>query len=284
MTALATTTPADVMRRHPCYNNEAHDRVGRMHLAVAPRCNIQCDFCERRTCANLTMQHPGWTATVLSPVAALEHARSVMRRADGRDIVIGVAGPGDPLANDETFETLAAVHREYPDVLKCASTNGLLLEDRLQDLLYAGLQAITVTVNAPDADVGRHVYSRVRYRGRTHRGEAAAALLIEKQLRGIEAALAAGLAVKVNTVLIPGVNDHHLVRLAERVRNLGVRMMNVMPLLPAGRMKHLRPPTCEELRAARRECEAVLPQFRRCEQCRADIVYLPSKARRATPV
>ena len=270
-------TAADVMRRHPCFNDEAHDRVGRMHLAVAPRCSIQCNFCERRFCAGLTMQHPGWTAKVLSPAEAVEHVRSVMCSRPGRDPVIGVAGPGDPLENPETFETLDAVHREYPEVLKCASTNGLLLEEKLPQILDVGLAALTVTVNAPDGAVGRHVYSWVRYRGKVYQGREAAEVLITKQFRGIRAAVDAGLAVKVNTVLIPGVNDRHMVRLAHRLREADVGLMNIMPLLPSGKMKSRRSPTCEELTKARRDCERIIPQFRQCEQCRADVVYLPSE-------
>jgi len=206
-----------------------------------------------------------------------------MDSRDERGLVIGVAGPGDPLANPETFETLAAVHREYPRVLKCLSTNGLLLADMLPDILDTGLSAITVTVNAPDERVGEHVYSSVRYRGVTYRSRDAARILIENQLRGIANAIAAGLAVKVNTVLVPGVNDRHLARLAHRLRALGVRLMNIMPLLPAGQMRGLRAPTCEELQQARLDCETVIPQFRECEQCRADEIHLPERGQPIAP-
>ena len=44
--------------------------------------------------------------------------------------VVGIAGPGEPLANEETFETLRRLHEQYPDVIKCISTNGLLLRKR----------------------------------------------------------------------------------------------------------------------------------------------------------
>ena len=109
-------------------------------------------------------------------------------------------------------------------------------------------------------------------------GQEAAELLIAKQLCGIQAALDAGLALKVNTVLIPGVNDQHVVRLARRMGDMGVHLMNIMPLIPAGKMKGHRAPTCDELIQARLDCEASVPQFRRCEQCRADVVRFPSRA------
>jgi len=269
------TTQMDTMPRHPCFNGEAHDRVGRVHLPVAPRCNIQCNFCERKVCASITMQHPGWTTKILSVGEAVDLVRSIMCSRAAEDFVVGIAGPGDPLANEETFEALELLHHQYPELLKCISTNGLILEDRLPQVLEVGIRALTVTVNAPDSSVGKDIYSWVKYQGTIYRGEEAAALLITKQFSGIRKALDAGLSVKVNTVLIPGVNDQHIVKLAFRLRQAGVKLMNIMPLIPSGKMKNHPPPTCDELRKARRDCEEIIPQFYRCEQCRADVVYLP---------
>ena len=269
------TTQMDTMRRHPCFNGEAHDRVGRVHLPVAPRCNIQCNFCERNVCASVAMQHPGWTAKILSVGEAVELVQSIMCSRAAEDFVVGVAGPGDPLANEETFEALRLLHHEYPGILKCISTNGLLLEDRLPQVLEVGIGALTVTVNAPDSSVGKDIYSWAKYQGTIYRGEEAATLLITKQFSSIRKALDAGLSVKVNTVFIPGINDRRMVKLALCLREAGVRLMNIMPLIPSGKMKNYRAPTCDELRETRRDCQEIIPQFYRCEQCRADVVYLP---------
>ena len=275
VSAVRTLLPAEVAQRHPCFDAQAHDRVGRVHLPVAPRCNIHCAFCEHKICASITMQHPGWAQRLLPPADAVELVRRLVRQHPGEHFVVGVAGPGDPLVNDETFEALGQVHREFPDLMKCLSTNGLLLEQKLPQILGVGVTALTVTVNAPDASVGQQIYAWVRHEGRIYRGVEAAELLIASQLRGIRAALAAGLALKVNTVLIPGVNDQHLIRLARCLKDIGVPLMNIMPLIPAGRMRDRRAPGCEELSKARSDCEEILPQFRRCMQCRADVVVFP---------
>jgi len=274
---LSALSPLEVMQGHPCFNEEAHDRVGRVHLPVAPRCNIQCAFCERRICANLTMQHPGWAERLLTPGEAVELVRDLVRSHPGEPFVAGIAGPGEPLYNAETFEALSLVQREFPALPRCLSTNGLLLEEKLPQILEVGVRSLTVTVNAPDADVGQRIYTRVSRGGRTYRGREAAEVLVAAQLRGIGAALAAGLAVKVNTVLIPGVNDEHVARLAQRLKKLGVHLMNIMPLIPSGQMKDLRAPTCEELHKAQRECEEAMPQFRRCQHCSADVVCFPRR-------
>ncbi len=155
------------------------------------------------------------------------------------------------------------------------STNGLALEDRLPQILEVGIRALTVTVNAPGSDIGKHIYSWVRYRGRIYQGQEAGQVLLASQLCGIKKALDVGLSLKVNTVLIPEVNDRHMVELALRLRETGVRLMNIMPLIPSGKMKNHRAPTCDELRETRRDCEKIVPQFYRCKQCRADVVYLP---------
>jgi nitrogen fixation protein NifB len=134
---------------------------------------------------------------------------------------------------------------------------------------------LTVTVNAVDSAIGQHIYAWVRQQGTLYRGREAAEILIASQTRGIQAALDAGLAVKVNTVLIPGVNDRHLDKMARYLKKLGVHLMNIMPLIPGGQMRDRRPPSCNELRKARADCEQVIPQFRRCEQCRADVIRFP---------
>jgi nitrogen fixation protein NifB len=151
----------------------------------------------------------------------------------------------------------------------------LLLEDSLETMADAGVGALTVTVNASDSRVGKRIYSWVKYLGTIYRGEEAAALLVTKQMSGIRKAIAAGFSLKVNTVLIPGVNDEDMPRLAWRLREAGVKLMNIMPLIPSCRMKDYPAPTCDELQKTRRECEQIVPQFHRCEQCRADVVYLP---------
>ncbi len=41
------------LQNHPCYNKAASANWGRLHLPVAPNCNIQCNYCNRKyDCAN----------------------------------------------------------------------------------------------------------------------------------------------------------------------------------------------------------------------------------------
>ena len=109
------------------------------------------------------------------------------------------------------------------------------------------------------------------------RGVEGAALLIGRQLEGIAAASEAGIAVKVNTVLIPSINDGEIGPVAQAARERGAVIQNVMPLIPLGRFRHLQAPRIEELQTARSAGIAFLPQFRLCQQCRADAVGVPGE-------
>ena len=172
------------------------------------------------------------------------------------------------------------MHREFPSLLLCVSSNGLLLRQCLPELTRVGVRAVTVTMSALDPQVGQAIYAWVRHDGIVYWGAEAAELMVRSQLAGIEAALAAGLAVKVNSVLIPGLNDDHLPALARCLQEVGVPLMNIMPLIPAGLMRSQRAPTCEELRAARERWGRYVAQFRRCEHCRADVVHIPGVDKR----
>ncbi len=102
-------------------------------------------------------------------------------------------------------------------------------------------------------------------------------MLLEKQLEGIAGAVARGMLVKVNHVYIPGVNDHETLPLAVKARELGARMMNILPLIPLGRFRDQAPPPDAVMELVRNQAELILSQARHCRQCRADAVGLVGK-------
>ena len=161
---------------HPCYDKKAQHKYGRVHLAVAPKCNIQCNFCVREfDCVNES--RPGVTSKVLAPQEALEKTRQIL--ADYPFIkVVAIAGPGDPLANDATFETFELIRKEFPEITLCMSTNGLLLTEKLQDMLRVGVSTLTVTVNAIDPEIQAKIVDHIVYHGKVYRGIEAAQIQI----------------------------------------------------------------------------------------------------------
>jgi nitrogen fixation protein NifB len=270
-------SPCQMLKRksdHPCFGGD-HNANGRIHLPVAPGCNIKCGFCERRfDCANES--RPGVTSRVLTPSEGLERVNLVLRHPEvGKKLkVVGIAGPGDPLANPRTFETFRLIRAAHPEMTLCLSTNGLLLPEKIAEIVELGVHSLTVTINALTPEAGARVYEWIHWRGERLAGEEAAALLLHQQLAGVERAVAAGLLVKINTVYIPGVNDHETVPIALKARELGATMMNILPLIPVGRFAGFPPTSTTVLELIRNQAESILSQARHCKQCRADAVGL----------
>lgn len=272
---MATGCPMMKMKRetdHPCFGGD-HSRAGRIHLPVAPGCNIKCGFCERKfDCANES--RPGVTSKVLTPEQAVKRVELVklhMEKQGGAQLkVVGIAGPGDPLANPKTFETFKQVREAFPDMTLCLSTNGLRLPEKIDQILEADVHSLTVTINALTPETGARVYEWINYAGTKIRGKEAAEILLMQQLKGVEMAVKAGLMVKVNHVYIPGFNDHETLDLAVKVRELGAEMMNIMPVIPVGIFKDVEPPSEATMEIIRNQAELILSQARHCKQCRAD--------------
>jgi len=259
---------------HPCFGGN-HHKNGRMHLAVAPKCNIKCGYCTRKhDCANES--RPGVTSRLLTPDEAIVKVREVMASPVVGPIikVIGIAGPGDPLANEETFETFARVKDEFPHLMLCLSTNGLLLPESIDRLYELGLHSLTVTINAVDPEVGAQIYRSVIYHGKHYSGVEGAEILINNQFEGLKRAGELGLTIKVNSVLVPGINEGQIPLIAKRVKELGAFVMNIMPLIPQADFAHIEQPSEEVLGAMRKSNETIIGQFAHCKQCRADAIGL----------
>lgn len=266
------------MAEHPCYGHaDAYHRCARLHLPVAPRCNLSCRYCVRDfDCVNES--RPGVCSRLLTPAEALRRTERVV--AEHRDIaVVGIAGPGDALENEETFETLRLVHGRFPELLICLSTNGLLLPERLDDLRAVGVDAVTVTINAVTPATAARIYAHVIHGGRRHQGPAAMSLLLRNQLEGVRGAVRSGMAVKVNSVFIPSLNDGEIPEIASTVAALGATVLNVIPVIPLGELASCAPPSGEALRAVQAACAKSIPVFTNCRRCRADAVGLLGKGR-----
>jgi nitrogen fixation protein NifB len=186
--------------------------------------------------------------------------------------VIGIAGPGEPLANPETFEALRLVHEEFPHLIMCISTNGLMLPEYIEELAKYDVGNITVTLNAVDPAVGEKIYAWVDYKGKRYHGREATELLLSQQLRGIEMAVAKKIFVKINTVYVPGINDEHIPEIAKKVGEMGAFTFNVIPVIPQYKFAHITPPTPKEKREMQDQCAPYIKQMRHCARCRADAI------------
>ena len=258
------------IREHPCFSERACHAFGRAHVPVAPKCNIQCNYCIRDyDCVNES--RPGVTSKVLSPEEAVELVRKAIEKFPYIK-VIGIAGPGEPLANEGTFETLRRLQEEFPNVIKCLSTNGLLLPEKIDLLKKYDVGNVTVTLNAVDPEIGAKIYEFVIYNGKKYTGVEGARILLENQLKGIEMAIERHMIVKINTVYIPGINEDHIPEIARKVGEMGVYNFNLIPLIAQYKFADIAPPTPEMKRKMQDECEKYVRQMRHCQRCRSDAV------------
>jgi nitrogen fixation protein NifB len=258
------------IREHPCFSEKACHAFGRCHVPVAPKCNIQCNYCIRDfDCVNES--RPGVTSKVLNAQEAVALVRDAIQKFPYIK-VIGIAGPGEPLANEDTFETLRLLKEEFPNVIKCLSTNGLLLPEKIDLLHTYDVGNVTVTLNAIDPEIGAKIYQFIDYKGKRYEGIEGAKILLKNQLEGIRMAVERKMIVKINTVYIPGINDEHIPEIAKKVGEMGVYNFNVIPLIAQYKFSHITPPTPEMKVKMQDECAKYVRQMRHCQRCRADAV------------
>jgi len=261
------------LTNHPCFNAKIRGKFGRVHLPVAPRCNIQCNYCDRKyDCVNES--RPGVTSAVLTPHQAMAYLDFVFEKVKNISVV-GIAGPGDPFANpEETMETLRLVRKKYPEIMLCLATNGLGLEPYIDELAQIGVSHVTVTLNAIDHDIGAKIYSYIRYGKRVLAPKTGIKILLEKQLEAIAGLKEKGITTKVNTIILPGINEDHIEEVAKKMGELKVDILNCVSFYSnkGSAFANLGEPPKEVVRKIRKKAAQYIPQMYHCARCRADAI------------
>jgi len=260
---------------HPCFDIEAKHKNARVHLPVAPKCNIQCNYCNRKfDCVNES--RPGVTSSVLSPYQAVEYLKELTKHIENIS-VIGIAGPGYPFANaEETLETMRLTKQAFPEKIFCLSTNGLNLKPYIDEIAELGVTHVTITINAVDPDITAKVYAWVRHEKKIYRGREGAEFLMNRQLECIPLLKAKGITVKINTIIIPGVNEDHIEEVAKTVAALGADVMNCIPLIPTKEtpFEVLEEPSKTSIFKVRTLAQEHIKMMTHCSRCRADAAGL----------
>ena len=259
---------------HPCFGGHKNN-TGRIHLPVSPGCNIACRFCDR--VINDTEDRPGVTSKVITPEESIDILEKALKICP-EITVAGIAGPGDTLASDYALETFRKVKEKFPDIIKCMSTNGLLLYEKADEVIDIGIDSLTVTVNAVNPEIEAKLNKYIIYHGKRYDGVEGAEILIENQLKGIEKVSSAGITVKINTVLVPEINGEHIEEIAKTVSEAGASIYNIIPLIPQFELSDMKAPTCKQIDEARTKASKYVDVFRHCQHCRADAVGVPGKS------
>ncbi|WP_321492121.1 nitrogenase cofactor biosynthesis protein NifB [uncultured Desulfobacter sp.] len=260
---------------HPCFNKKSCKDFGRVHLPVAPACNIQCNFCNRKfDCVNES--RPGVSSSLLTPDQAMAYLAEVVE-AKPNTSVVGIAGPGDPFANaGKTMETLTRVRAAYPEMLLCVATNGLNIHPYLDELKAVNTTHISITINAVDPEIGAKMYSWVRDGKRSIGPAQGAKLILERQFAAVKGLKERDIMVKVNSILLPGINDEHMVDVAKKMGEMDVDIFNIMPYFPTkdSNFEDMPEPSKDQLKELRKAAQVFVPQMTHCKRCRADAVGL----------
>jgi len=260
---------------HPCMGGTAHQNYGRLHLPVSPACNIQCRFCKHGL--NKTEVRPGVSSVILKPEEAVETVAKALELCPQLSVV-GIAGPGDTLATDRALETFRRVRKVYPQLLSCLSTNGLRLPEKADEIADMGIETVTVTVNAVDPDILTRICAWVTdENGNRLEGTQGCRKLIQAQLEGIRKLHSRGVFIKINSVLVPGINDTHIEEIARVTKEAGASLMNIIPLLPQEELADVPEPDCALLERTRAQAGKYLEIFTHCKRCRADACGIPGK-------
>lgn len=210
----------------------------------------------------------------MTPKEAVD--RTIMEiKKDSRIRIVAVSGPGEPLANPETFATLEKIRKFRKDIHFCLSTNGTMLADHVQWLVDVGFKTLTVSMSTAKAETASKIYEWASFNERKLTGIQMGSKVVGEQLRGISVAARKGLFIKVNSILIPSINDQDIIPLAKKIVKLGASLHNIVPLVPNAGFANHSPPKNSELEALRAEAEKFIDQFRHCKQCRSDVVGIP---------
>lgn len=269
-----SNTYKDLQNSHPCFGGQKNN-VGRIHLPVSPGCNIACRFCDR--VISDVENRPGVTSKVITPEESIEILDKALKLCP-EITVAGIAGPGDTLATDYAIDTFRLIKEKFPKLIKCMSTNGLLLYERANEVIEVGIDSLTVTVNAVDPYIEEKLNKYIIYHGKRYEGVEGAKILIDNQIKGIKKVSSAGVTVKVNTVLVPGINDEHIETIAKTVKEAGASIYNIIPLIPQHELKDITAPSCAQIDGARSKASKYIDVFRHCKRCRADAVGIPGKS------
>lgn len=232
-----------------------------LQLYVAPSCNMLCNFCSRGSDCICNGNNPTGLSRPMTPRQAVNWAAMSVAK-DNRIKIIKISGPGEPLFNPQTFEVLRRLGSRLPECIKAVSTNGLLLEEKAEELAQLDVKMVDISINAVSYEVMTRLYSKIVLTGNVLAGsQEMARILLEAQLAGLRKCLGYGMAVKINSVYFPGINDEEIPKIAKECMKIGEVSMCIISGFPGGKLTKLRQPTVAEMNDLRNRMGRFVPDI-----------------------
>jgi GTP 3',8-cyclase len=193
------------------------DTYGRVHrdlrVSVTDRCNLRCTYC-------MPADFADWMPS--DHLLTIDELMTVISVAVGEGVTSIRLTGGEPLVRPDIVEIVRRINALPTPPRITLTTNALRLAELARPLAEAGLERVNISLDTLD----RERFARLTFRDR-----------FDDVVAGIEAALAAGLhPVKVNTVLMRGINDDEAIPLLRHSIAHGwrLRFIEQMPLDPQG--------------------------------------------------
>ena len=187
--------------------------ISYLRISVTDRCDFRCVYCMAEDMTFLPKKDV-LSFEEIEAIAGAFVARGVNK--------IRLTG-GEPLVRRDIMDLVATLGRKIGHGLEelTLTTNGSQLRKHARVLADAGVRRLNVSLDTLDAE---------RFRAITRRGR------IADVLDGIDAAQAAGLAIKINMVAMRGVNDDEIEPMMEWAhgRGMGLTLIEGMPLGEVG--------------------------------------------------
>ncbi len=209
---------------------DSHGRILRdLRVSITDRCNFRCMYCLPETDAAHNFYRGRW-ANLPDPapiarqwqpkwnILTFEEIERVVRIFVGLGVHKVRLTGGEPLLRHEV-EKLTASLAAIDGISDLAmTTNGFLFAQKARALREAGLRRVSFSLDSLDRDNFKKIT------GRDGLGEVLASIVLAREL-GFS-------PVKVNAVIIRGINDHEIESLADfaREKNLSFRFIEFMPL------------------------------------------------------
>lgn len=196
--------------------NEVIDQYGRsfktLRVSLLSKCNLGCVYCTMGD-EEVKEMNVGRSKSSLPLESLLGIIQQLHRQLNLE--TIRLTG-GEPLLYPYLKEVIEGVKQMGIPQIKL-TTNAFLLERQAEGLKKAGMQSINVSLDALDENI---FFAMSRRSG------------VQKVLNGIKTALDVGLEVKINTVVMKGINDSQILPLLEYAdeQSIGIRFLEVMAM------------------------------------------------------
>lgn len=175
-------------------------KVTYLRVSVTERCNFRCRYC---------MSEKPFSWVPKENLLSYEELFAFIKISIDNGIrKIRLTG-GEPTTRENLDELVAMIHTYAPSVDIGLTTNGFLLPAQAAKLKKAGLRRVNISLDSLNQDTLNYIVQKD---------------VLEQVLTGINAAVAAGLSIKLNSVILRGINDHEIVSLFEYAKGIGAQI------------------------------------------------------------